>query len=416
MLRLDVAPECSKKGVRSSTCRVPRHGVGVHDVGTMTRIQATLRLHNLELANTAAVPLLPVQGRCVLPYIHIQSLLLTAARIRSSHNHHGRLRASTSKSPHLPELRHCSSSSPLMQGPPPPKVPEGWKAVWNDQYHEWFFVNIYTKQSTWEKPTDPVYPPGEAPFGAPPGAPPAYGGAAASHPTGTSEKSTFSSNNPYGAQPLSSHQPGISDDEALARKLQEEEQARSGGSSNAYYGQQQPGTYGSSGPSVAGAPHSGGYPAPGGYSHEQPYQQSPSTPYQQPQQQQQYDDQSRGKTKGGILGKLLSKASSKGSSHQQPYGQQPHYGGGGYGGGYGGQGMYQQRPGFGMPGGGGRRPGGGMGAGGLAMGAGAGLLGGAMLGSAMADDGDTYVENNYGDDDGGGGGFDDGGGDFGGDF
>ena len=22
-------------------------------------------------------------------------------------------------------------------GPPPPKVPEGWKAVWNDQYKEW---------------------------------------------------------------------------------------------------------------------------------------------------------------------------------------------------------------------------------------------------------------------------------------
>ncbi|KAL8830483.1 MAG: hypothetical protein Q9170_005712 [Blastenia crenularia] len=23
-------------------------------------------------------------------------------------------------------------------GPPPPRVPEGWKAQWNDQYHEWF--------------------------------------------------------------------------------------------------------------------------------------------------------------------------------------------------------------------------------------------------------------------------------------
>ena len=22
-------------------------------------------------------------------------------------------------------------------GPPPPKVPEGWKAVWNEQYKEW---------------------------------------------------------------------------------------------------------------------------------------------------------------------------------------------------------------------------------------------------------------------------------------
>lgn len=23
-------------------------------------------------------------------------------------------------------------------GPPPPKVPEGWKAQWNDQYKEWY--------------------------------------------------------------------------------------------------------------------------------------------------------------------------------------------------------------------------------------------------------------------------------------
>ncbi|KFY87913.1 hypothetical protein V500_06690, partial [Pseudogymnoascus sp. VKM F-4518 (FW-2643)] len=44
-------------------------------------------------------------------------------------------------------------------GPPPPKVPEGWKAQWNDQYKEWFYVNIYTKKSQWDKPTAPVYPP-----------------------------------------------------------------------------------------------------------------------------------------------------------------------------------------------------------------------------------------------------------------
>merc|ERR1711939_811269 len=44
-------------------------------------------------------------------------------------------------------------------GPPPPKVPEGWKAQWNEQYSEWFYVNIYTKKSQWDKPTEPVYPP-----------------------------------------------------------------------------------------------------------------------------------------------------------------------------------------------------------------------------------------------------------------
>ncbi|KLP11144.1 rna-binding protein [Fusarium fujikuroi] len=43
-------------------------------------------------------------------------------------------------------------------GPPPPKAPEvpaGWAVRWNDQYKEWFYVNIYTKQSQWEKPTAP---------------------------------------------------------------------------------------------------------------------------------------------------------------------------------------------------------------------------------------------------------------------
>ncbi|KFX90576.1 hypothetical protein O988_08126, partial [Pseudogymnoascus sp. VKM F-3808] len=38
-------------------------------------------------------------------------------------------------------------------GPPPPKVPEGWKAQWNEQYKEWFYVNLYTKKSQWDKPT-----------------------------------------------------------------------------------------------------------------------------------------------------------------------------------------------------------------------------------------------------------------------
>ena len=26
---------------------------------------------------------------------------------------------------------------------------QGWKAVWNNQYNEWFYVNIHTKASQW---------------------------------------------------------------------------------------------------------------------------------------------------------------------------------------------------------------------------------------------------------------------------
>ena len=40
-------------------------------------------------------------------------------------------------------------------------LPEGWKAEWDGRYKEWFFVNVYTKRSQWDKPTRPVYAPHE---------------------------------------------------------------------------------------------------------------------------------------------------------------------------------------------------------------------------------------------------------------
>lgn len=247
---------------------------------------------------------------------------------------------------------------------------------------------------------EPVYPPGEGPpDGPPPGYAPSASGALGSQPTGTSEKSSFSSNNPYATTQTPAGS-SLTEDERLARKLQEEENVRHSGehrsAANDYYNQpiqNQPGQY-------------SGYPQ----QSASPYPQQAQTPYQDP------STQSRGKK--GLLGKLLGKAGGSSSSHsypqQQGYGQ-PAYGpapGGYYGGGS------QQRPmGYGMPSG--RRPGGGgMGTGGaLALGAGGGLLGGALLGSAMADGGDggnTYVENNYDGDYGGDGGGDFGGGDFGG--
>jgi hypothetical protein len=44
-------------------------------------------------------------------------------------------------------------------GGPPPKVPDGWQAKYNDKYSEWFYINTVTKKSQWDKPTEPVYPP-----------------------------------------------------------------------------------------------------------------------------------------------------------------------------------------------------------------------------------------------------------------
>ncbi|KAF2734868.1 hypothetical protein EJ04DRAFT_576568 [Polyplosphaeria fusca] len=291
-------------------------------------------------------------------------------------------------------------------GPPPPKVPEGWKAVWNDQYSEWFFVNIYTKKSQWDKPDTPVYPPGEQPLAL--DAPPTY--APSKSPAPTDEK-RLASNNPYAGEVRKSQD--ISEDERLARQLQEEENARAHGSAagdrgaaDNYY---QQGGYGQGNmyPPQSESP----------YPHSQsPYQQS-----QSPYPQQGYEGE-KGKSKGGFLGKLLGKSSSKPSYgspalHQQgPY-QQPGYGapgGGYYNQGQPGPGYYPQQQMYGQPGR--KKPG--MGAGGAAaLGVGGGLLGGALIGSALAGDGgDTYVENNDYGDDGGDFGGDDGGGDFGGDF
>ncbi|KAI4221761.1 MAG: hypothetical protein L6R36_006655, partial [Xanthoria steineri] len=81
-------------------------------------------------------------------------------------------------------------------GPPPPRVPEGWKAQWNEQYHEWFYVNLHTKVSQWDLPTQPAYPSSDAP---PPGAPPGYSGSGVAYP-----EKDLHSNNPYS----STHAPG----------------------------------------------------------------------------------------------------------------------------------------------------------------------------------------------------------------
>jgi hypothetical protein len=250
------------------------------------------------------------------------------------------------------------------------------------EYKEWFFVNIYTKKSQWDKPTEPVYPPGENPDG-PSDAPPSYNHDEAKPVA--AEKTGLSTNNPYamhGAVGASSAQ-DITEDEKLARKLQEEENAKLGnrGESDAYYG---------AGPGAAGPPGYG--PQPGQYG-------GPSSSYDQALPPR---PEEKGKSKG-LFGKLLGKSSHKPTyaaypQQQQQYypPQQPPYG-------YPQQGYYQQGP----PG---RRPGGGgLGVGtGAALGVGAGLLGGALIADAATD--------GFGGDDGGdyGGGDDGGGGDFGG--
>ncbi|OIW27478.1 hypothetical protein CONLIGDRAFT_432408 [Coniochaeta ligniaria NRRL 30616] len=103
-------------------------------------------------------------------------------------------------------------------GPPPPKVPEGWIARWNEQYKEWFYVNTYTKKSQWDKPTEPARPPQDD---VPAGPPPSYN-------QGSTPAPTDAKHNPY----TTSRSNTETEDERLARQLQAEEDARARGQSS----------------------------------------------------------------------------------------------------------------------------------------------------------------------------------------
>ncbi|KAI9846162.1 MAG: hypothetical protein M1837_004276 [Sclerophora amabilis] len=257
-------------------------------------------------------------------------------------------------------------------GAAPPSVPEGWTAQFNEQYQAWFYVNLHTKQSQWEIPTEPALP-GPA-RGVADGAPPSYDQRIAS-PGFHSEQNNgpaFSTNNPY-----ASHHPN--DDARLAAQLQAEEDARARGAT-----------------STSGAQNNyQNTPVPYAYDQQQ-YAAAPHT--------EERSNHSRS-SKSGLLGKLLGKVSS--SSHglgsSNGYGHQSHSGFGGY----------PPR----------RRRGGGMGlGGGMAMGGGAGLLGGMALASGLGHGhhghhGHHGGHGGYGYDDGYDQGMDDGGGggDFGGD-
>ncbi|KAL4789370.1 hypothetical protein BDV19DRAFT_395104 [Aspergillus venezuelensis] len=317
-------------------------------------------------------------------------------------------------------------------GPPPPSVPEGWTTQFDDNYKQWFYINLATGRSQWEPPQQtpaltpqppaqsPI-PPSEQPHNHPDqsaGAPPSYEESGPGNPSavasaeGAEKKNHFSSNNPYHSEPGTcgpDTKGTMESDAELAARLQAEEDARS-------------------------RPHSAAPGAAAGYynssSNETPMSPVPSGA----------SDRDKGKEKKkGLFSKLLGKASSSSSSnnyvahpphhhHQQAaYGYPPQgYGSPSPGPGYGAPGGYyppQQgygpgygpQPGYGYPPQGyGMRPqrrqgGGGMGmAGAAALGVGGGLIGGALLADAIDDDHD-HDDYGGGDDFGGGG-------DFGGDF
>jgi hypothetical protein len=268
-----------------------------------------------------------------------------------------------------------------------------------EQYHEYFYVNLLTKQSQWEIPEAPATGGANDSLGAPP----SYDSKNA-QPLQAEKTGSSTGEQMFGGA-SSGPQHDVSADEAFARKLQAEEDARAHGgntasandrgASDAYYQSGgAPGSYGQQQPQSYGQPQQQyGQPQ---YGQQDPYAQQQGYA---PQQQQQTS------SKGGFLSKLLGKGKSRPTSGGYYPPQQPHpsY--------YNGQQNPYQQP--------GRRPGGGgMGMGtGLALGAGGGLLGGVLLGEALEGHDGGGDDGGYGGDGGGDGGGDfggDGGGDFGG--
>jgi hypothetical protein len=245
-----------------------------------------------------------------------------------------------------------------------------------------FYVNIHTKQSQWDKPTEPVYAADrDSP---PPGGPPAYTGS--DNFSNVSEKKTNPYNDSRGAGSASPN--NIDEDARLAARLQAEEDARA---------QETRGNA---------------------------FQDYASTPL--PPQSSQAELPPR-EGKRSLFSKLLGKSNS----------QQPQYGQPGYGGGYqqqggyppqqgyspqGGYGGYPPPGGYGgyppQPGYGGYPPQGGYGgyppqgyeqpppkksglgglgtAGGAALGLGGGLVGGMLLEDAIQDHDQNEYDQGYG--------------------
>ncbi|KAK1073985.1 hypothetical protein LTR33_009873, partial [Friedmanniomyces endolithicus] len=196
-------------------------------------------------------------------------------------------------------------------GPPPPQVPAGWKAVYNAQYKEWFYVNTHTKASQWDRPTTPVYIAGDSP---PPGAPPGY-----DHSTSAAtgpEKGGFGTNNPYGSTTTSAGGSSTAEDERFARQLQAEDDARVRGGGSATSRGALDGTYGSGQPAAYGQPTFGQQSSPYG-------QQTSQSPYGGQQDLPAREEKSK-----GLSGKLAGKFTGGGSAGGRP--QQGYGGGGGY--------------------------------------------------------------------------------------
>lgn len=260
-----------------------------------------------------------------------------------------------------------------------------------------FYVNVYTKKSQWEKPTEPVFPADDTPGAPPPSYEPGSGAPVATDTKKNPyEDRSNIENNPSGSGPSNAGPSGAPDDAKLAAQLQAEEDAKargstpSGATSSSSFPEELPARDGQQSRGLFSKllgkkkPNNNTYP-------QQSYQQQPNYGggYQQQQQQPQYGGYPQQGPPGGYYGQ----PQYGGYPQQQPY-YPPQGPPGGYGQPYGGgynqgyqQQQQQQRP--------SRMGGGGMGMGGVALGAGAGLLGGALLAGAFEHEQHEAYEDGY---------------------
>lgn len=71
-----------------------------------------------------------------------------------------------------PPMSEKFSNPPRPSRPPPPQLPDGWVAIWDDEYQRYYYANKVTKTTQWELPTTPATP--KLPARSPPASPPVY--------------------------------------------------------------------------------------------------------------------------------------------------------------------------------------------------------------------------------------------------
>lgn len=91
----------------------------------------------------------PARRCCITPFCSLRH-----AVCRSRRYLRGR------RPPLTASIQHPMSEKPQHpprpSRPPPPALPEGWVAIWDEEYSRYYYANKVTKTTQWEVPTTPA--------------------------------------------------------------------------------------------------------------------------------------------------------------------------------------------------------------------------------------------------------------------